>query len=228
MVRDPKDEYPSRINDYATESGVIGRRSIDMNQAKDKRQMILDIAARIFSRYGYGKTSLDDIATEAKIAKGTIYYYFPSKEELFINVVSEQARTFMSEIQSKLNEIKGFEEKLSFFMQAPIRYICNEMPIWLDGLKSIPFNYKEHFEQYRNLNRDKMLNILTGIIKEGIAEGMVSDRIMAERLCEVLNDWFLLGDLSVMVVDFEGLLQRIERDHDLIMHLILYGIVKRG
>ena len=61
-----------------------------------------------------------------------------------------------------------------------------------------------------------------------MAEGIVSDRISSERLCEVLNDWFLLGDLSVMVVDFEGLLRRIERDHEVIMQLILYGIVKRG
>lgn len=73
-----------------------------------------------------------------------------------------------------------------------------------------------------------MLQVLTGIIREGIDEGMVSDNILAERLCEVLNDWFLLGNQSIMVVDFEGLLRRIERDHETIMQLILNGILKRG
>ena len=51
-----------------------------MNQAKDKKQIILDIATRLFSRYGYNKTSLDEVASEAQIAKGTVYYYFSSKE----------------------------------------------------------------------------------------------------------------------------------------------------
>ena len=201
---------------------------IDMNQTRDKKRMILDIATGIFSRYGYAKTSLDEIARQARIAKGTVYYYFPNKEELFISVVTEQAKGFIETMQSRLKEVEGFENKLRFFMQTPIKYICDEMPIWLEGLKSIPFNYKEHFEKYRNLHRETMLRMLIDIIRQGVAEGMVSDRISSERLCEVLNDWFLLGDLSVMVVDFEGLLRRIERDHEVIMQLILYGIVKRG
>jgi len=199
-----------------------------MNQTRDKKRMILDIATGIFSRYGYAKTSLDEIARQARIAKGTVYYYFPNKEELFISVVTEQAKGFIETMQSRLKEVEGFENKLRFFMQTPIKYICDEMPIWLEGLKSIPFNYKEHFEKYRNLHRETMLRMLIDIIRQGVAEGMVSDRISSERLCEVLNDWFLLGDLSVMVVDFEGLLRRIERDHEVIMQLILYGIVKRG
>jgi AcrR family transcriptional regulator len=199
-----------------------------MNQTRDKKRMILDIATGIFSRYGYAKTSLDEIARQARIAKGTVYYYFPNKEELFISVVTEQAKGFIETMQSRLKEVEGFENKLRFFMQTPIKYICDEMPIWLEGLKSIPFNYKEHFEKYRNLHRETMLRMLIDIIQQGVAEGMVSDRISSERLCEVLNDWFLLGDLSVMVVDFEGLLRRIERDHEVIMQLILYGIVKRG
>jgi AcrR family transcriptional regulator len=199
-----------------------------MNQTRDKKRMILDIATGIFSRYGYAKTSLDEIARQARIAKGTVYYYFPNKEELFISVVTEQAKGFIETMQSRLKEVEGFENKLRFFMQTPIKYICDEMPIWLEELKSIPFNYKEHFEKYRNLHRETMLRMLIDIIQQGVAEGMVSDRISSERLCEVLNDWFLLGDLSVMVVDFEGLLRRIERDHEVIMQLILYGIVKRG
>lgn len=190
--------------------------------------MILDVASRVFSKYGYNKTSLDEIATEARIAKGTIYYYFTSKEDLFINVVSEKADSFIEEMQHNIEKKQSFEEKLRYFLQAPVEYICAEMPIWLDGLKSIPFNSKKHFERYRIQNRNKMLELLMGIIQEGIAEGTVSDQISQERLCEVINDWFLMGDLSIMVVDFEGFLSRLERDHDVIMKLILYGILKRG
>ena len=41
-----------------------------MNQAKDKKQIILDIATRLFSRDGYNKTTQAEIAEEARIGKG--------------------------------------------------------------------------------------------------------------------------------------------------------------
>jgi len=198
-----------------------------MNQIRGKKQMILDLATRIFSRYGYAKTSLDEIAAEANIAKGTIYYYFPSKEELFIRVVEAQANNFVDEMRRNLLMEKGFEKKLRYFIQAPVRYVCEEMPIWLEGLKAIPFNFSEHFDNFRKHNRDKMLELLLEILKEGYAEGVVSDMIPEERLCEVINDWFLLGNLS-MAVDFDDILRRVERDHEVIMQLIMYGIIKRG
>src|SRR5262249_14174011 len=48
-----------------------------------KRTAILDAALRLFGRYGYRRTSIDDIANEAEIAKGTVYLSFKSKEEIF-------------------------------------------------------------------------------------------------------------------------------------------------
>jgi len=48
-----------------------------------RRAAILDAAWKLFSRYGYRRTSIDDIAREAEIAKGTVYLNFKSKEEIF-------------------------------------------------------------------------------------------------------------------------------------------------
>ncbi|HPF09440.1 MAG TPA: TetR/AcrR family transcriptional regulator [Candidatus Cloacimonadota bacterium] len=199
-----------------------------MNQTREKKQIILDIATRIFSRYGYAKTSLDEIAQDAKIAKGTIYYYFPSKEDLFLNVVKAQAQQFVQEMHGSLSKVHGFENKLRYFMQAPMIYVCEKMPLWVEGLKAIPFNFQQHFDGFREENRGNMLSLLMEIIHEGIEQGLVSDRISADRLCEVINDWFLMGYLSIVVVDFDELLLRIKRDHETIMQLIMYGIVKRG
>jgi AcrR family transcriptional regulator len=49
----------------------------------DKRDRILDAAQRLFVRYGVKRTSIDDVAREAGIAKGTVYLSFASKAELF-------------------------------------------------------------------------------------------------------------------------------------------------
>lgn len=51
--------------------------------ADARRAEILDAALRVFGQYGYRRTSMDDIAREAGIGKGTIYLSFASKEEVF-------------------------------------------------------------------------------------------------------------------------------------------------
>jgi AcrR family transcriptional regulator len=52
-------------------------------EATDKRERILDAAQSLFVRYGVKRTSIDDVAREAGIAKGTVYLSFESKAELF-------------------------------------------------------------------------------------------------------------------------------------------------
>ena len=51
--------------------------------AESRRAAILDAALRVFGQYGYRRASMDDIAREAAIAKGTIYLSFAGKEEVF-------------------------------------------------------------------------------------------------------------------------------------------------
>ena len=51
--------------------------------AESRRAAILDAALRTFGQYGYRRTSMDDIAREAGIGKGTIYLSFASKDEVF-------------------------------------------------------------------------------------------------------------------------------------------------
>jgi AcrR family transcriptional regulator len=51
--------------------------------AESRRAVILDAALQVFGQYGYRRTSMDDIARETGIAKGTIYLSFASKEEVF-------------------------------------------------------------------------------------------------------------------------------------------------
>ncbi len=54
--------------------------------AQQRAQQIVDAAARVMSRKGYGGTTMKDIAAEAGIAPGLIHYYFDSKEDLLLAV----------------------------------------------------------------------------------------------------------------------------------------------
>lgn len=55
--------------------------------ATTARDTILDAAESLLGRYGYRKTTMDDIAREARIGKGTTYLHFRSKEEVFLTTI---------------------------------------------------------------------------------------------------------------------------------------------
>lgn len=54
-----------------------------LNETLTKSDAIIEAADRLFTRFGYRRTSMDDIAREAGVAKGTLYLYFTNKEALF-------------------------------------------------------------------------------------------------------------------------------------------------
>jgi len=56
----------------------------------DTRNKILSVANKLFSRFGFHKTSMDEIAKISRKAKGSLYYHFTSKEDLFKEVVSKE------------------------------------------------------------------------------------------------------------------------------------------
>ncbi len=66
--------------------GVRGYRIRDVAKAKERRREILMGAARAFAHGGYDATNMDQIAHECGLAKGHIYHYFRSKEEIFTEI----------------------------------------------------------------------------------------------------------------------------------------------
>lgn len=61
----------------------------ESSRARAKREQVLDGARRVFMREGFAAASTDVIAREAEVSKRTLYAYYPSKEELFADVLRE-------------------------------------------------------------------------------------------------------------------------------------------
>ena len=66
--------------------GVRGHRIRDVAKAEERRREILMGAARAFAHGGYDATNMEQIAHECGLAKGHIYHYFRSKEEIFTQI----------------------------------------------------------------------------------------------------------------------------------------------
>ncbi len=67
------------------------------------RENILKIAREIFSKYGFKKTTLDDIANAVRKGKSSLYYYFESKEDLFQAVIMKEVDILGHELEIVIN-----------------------------------------------------------------------------------------------------------------------------
>lgn len=91
--------------------------------AGDKAGLILDAALDLFRQYGYRRTSMEDIAIAAKVAKGTLYIYFKSKDELFEALARQLAAQIERDVKEALSQDVDFETKVLAVLDAKLGFI---------------------------------------------------------------------------------------------------------
>lgn len=68
----------------------------------ERAHRILDAASTLILRWGYGKTTIDDIARQAGVAKGTIYLHWKTREELFTALVHRERLEFVQDFRQRI------------------------------------------------------------------------------------------------------------------------------
>jgi AcrR family transcriptional regulator len=86
---------------------TIKRRAIKDEQKYERRQAILDIAWQLFQDMPYQQITMSEVAERAGLAKGTLYLYFKTKEELFLTVQEQQLATWFDEVDTQLSSAQG-------------------------------------------------------------------------------------------------------------------------
>lgn len=90
---------------------------------------IMEAALSLFARQGYHATSVTDIAREAGIAKGLVYNYFASKEEL-LNTILQQGFSEMESFVRRLDLLPGPLEKLEFILTVTFSFSDEQLEFW--------------------------------------------------------------------------------------------------
>ena len=85
--------------------------------SQNKKEQILSAASECFARFGYKKTTLDDIGKKIGLNKASIYYYFKNKEEIFTNIVLNEFQQFITKLQQNLEEDMGCEQKILIYFE---------------------------------------------------------------------------------------------------------------
>lgn len=77
---------------------------------QDKRREILDAAELVFTTRGFAAARMDDIAEAAGVAKGTLYLYFSSKQELFVSLLEERTQEYVITLSGWLEDAHSLSE----------------------------------------------------------------------------------------------------------------------
>jgi AcrR family transcriptional regulator len=89
---------------------------------EDVRDLILDAAERLLGRFGYAKMTMDDLAREVGIGKGTLYLHFPSKEEVVLSRLDRMIDRLTAELQAIAASDRDPAEKLRQMLVARVLF----------------------------------------------------------------------------------------------------------
>lgn len=140
--------------------------------SQDKEGLILDAAKELITRYGLDKTTVAEIAAKAGIAKGTVYLYFKSKEEIYYSLLTREAEGFKEVILPKLEKARDPVDELRIFLvEVGKAKLFNEFAI-----QSLKQDYLPKILGYASSSRgtqisDEWFKFLADMIKQGIDQG---------------------------------------------------------
>ncbi|MCX7697463.1 MAG: TetR/AcrR family transcriptional regulator [Bacteroidales bacterium] len=157
-----------------------------MKKAKSykNKEYYLEVARKVFFSLGYKKTSLADIAQAARRAKTGIYYYFRSKSDIFQNIIEQEAKKVIKDLEQKLSVIDDPIEKVKFYFQFRLNHLKEATSYYAflkkDVLEHLPLIEKIR-ERYEKIEKE----ILSSILSQGIKQGVFKD-FDVEKVTEAL------------------------------------------
>ncbi|HNQ36620.1 MAG TPA: TetR/AcrR family transcriptional regulator [Prolixibacteraceae bacterium] len=186
------------------------------------RESILKIAQEIFSKYGYRKTTLDDIANAVRKGKSSLYYYFKSKEDLFQAVIMKEVELLGKELDKVVNRNTDPVDKLRDYLLTKIttfRNLANFYNALENDVTAIGF-----IEEIKNRYEQDEIRMIKRILIEGVRKNEFE--IYDFNLAAIGITMAIKGLEMPLSAGTYGNMN-LERSVDVILRILCYGIMKR-
>lgn len=135
------------------------------------REALINAARRIFSRFGFEKTTMNEIAMEARKGKSSLYYYFAGKEEVFNAVVEYEAEI----LKEKLIEIVGSEtntvDKLRLYVVTRFKGI-KELGNLYNAMRNDLLSHLDFIQKARHKYDEEEMTFIHDLLKQGNEESI--------------------------------------------------------
>lgn len=189
-----------------------------MNKTKRK---IFETAMQLFADKGYEATSIEEITATVGVAKGTLYYHFSSKEEIFNFLVEEGMKLLKNSIQIKTDKVSSYIDKIRAIILIQIKVIVK-----YESLITIILSQMWGKEERNKRSRQyvfEYLNIVEKIVREGIEKGEIIDRnpeVIASEIFSLTSSCLIYKLKTEKNLDIQSMYKEIE-------NIAISGIMKR-
>ena len=141
---------------------------IDKEEYRDK---IIQTSGQIFSRYGFRKTTMDEIAKALNMGKSSIYYYFKSKEDIFKAVALHEANILRNKLTTAIKSVESPIEKMEKYVFVRMKSFEN-LSNYYNAIFDKDLNHFEFIEMIREKHDREELAILRLILYIGSRRGV--------------------------------------------------------
>tara|TARA_B100000029_G_C17412541_1_gene901312 strand:- start:55 stop:639 length:585 start_codon:yes stop_codon:yes gene_type:complete len=174
-----------------------------------RKERIVQGALKVFNELGIEKTTMDEIALESGFGKATLYYYFTSKDEVFVEIMESGWKKLWEGIESKIVEERGPKEKFMGIVKE-MGEIVTRNKILYGFLFTAPNYIQDTQKQTWKTYQERLYSILQSIIEDGIKKKEFVDLnpgLLMKAIGGLFHQLLISNDEQLKEKEFEIMLK---------------------
>jgi AcrR family transcriptional regulator len=171
----------------------------DAIQTRSTRDAILDATDRLLARFGYKKMTIDDLAQEVGIGKGSVYLHFSSKEEIALSHIDRIIERLKKNLTAIASRLIPSEEKIKLMLVERVLFRFDSVQHYSQGLNDLLAYIRPRLLERRKRYFEEEAKIFAEVLDEGCAAGVfrIVNSLQTARTILVATNSLLPYSLSV-------------------------------
>jgi len=199
----------------------VGASTVSQNDGM--RIAIIEAARELFAKFGYKKTTMEDIAQALRKGKSSLYYYFTNKEEIFQAVIEQEENILFTKLQEVVASDLSSEDKLKEYVMTRMETISS-LENYLKALKDEMMGGYEFLDKLKGKAEKEEADLLTSILEEGTIDNTFQVKnIPMAAVAIAISLRGLEVPLFKSLKNFDDFKVQIEN----ILNILFFGLIKR-
>lgn len=191
---------------------------------KTSSEEIFDASLRVFARYGFRRTRMEDIARELDMATGTLYRYVEDKRDLYENTVAHGIRRWQSRVFEAVSSVEDVTEQFVTMCRKGYGYLAEDVDlrqIMIDDPTIFPLSpRKERFPDIDSAS----IGLIKSVLQKGIDRGVFRPMDVA-HVAELMYSIYVMFIIKTYVKSEENSTSKMFEEG---LNLILNGLLVAG
>ncbi len=205
----------------------MGKIMRDAAKSRNIADEILDATDKLLSQYGYKKMTIDDLAREVGIGKGSVYLHFKSKEQIALSHVDRIVDRLINRLHEIATEKTQPDERLAKMVVERVEFRFRSVQHYTASLNELLASIRPALLERRRKHFEAEAKVFAKVVREGIESGIFRKLDPLETAAAMLISTNSLLPFSLSVKEL-GELDEIRKKAQQTARLLIYGLVDGG